>query len=510
MVFDKFKSWRKGAVGPTVECPLCQTQNPEDARECSQCMYQLGKAAFEQVATVDDAEAGNLFDELLAEIDEDEEEEVIDWSKGTFTMDDVTIDVEQYGKDDGIKLSANPTFAMTVDHPEPVEEDEGDYELTAADAPEFVTKFEMPETEEEPLDEIPTQQIELVQPTAEAAENVEVVAADAVPDRNGSRSAAKPKKEAEEAEKSEPEPESEPELEPTLEPASEAESELENEAEPAEAEPELEVAEAEPAEATEESLLALKKVELVEMAELAGLSTAGTKAELTARIIAGPQEAETEEEAEAEEATEPEEAAAEPAPSPEPESMPEPAPMPEPAAKTASQPPIVVPAAPAGMPPPPPVAARKVDPMDAAFDGREEIPLAEANAVMGKPTPPNIPKIPKIPKMPHIAEANDALESPENNGYWPWPQQDEWSNRDVAMKIKEAMEAAKRKDVAQVTVLLDEVGPHLGERTKLLYPIGALLQRIGRASAVDRMIQAAVEAQPKDPHVKMAKSKLRP
>lgn len=492
MVFDKFKSWRKGAVGPTVECPLCQTQNPEDASECSQCMYQLGKAAFEQVAAVDDAEAGNLFDELLAEIDEDEEEEVIDWSKGTFTMDDVTIDVEQYGKDDGIKFSANPTFAMTVDHPEPVEEDEGDYELTAADAPEFVTKFEMPETEEEPLDEIPTQQIELVQPTAEAAENVEVVAADAVPDRNGSRSAAKPKKKVEEAEKSEPEPESEPESEPTLEPASEAEPEVEAEAEPAEAEPELEVADAEPAEPTEESLLALKKVELVEMAESAGLSTSGTKAELAARIIAGPQEAETEEEAEAEEATEPEEAAA------------------EPAAKPASQPPIVVPAAPAGMPPPPPVAARKVDPMDAAFDGREEIPPAEANAVMGKPTPPRIPKIPKIPKMPHIAEANDALESPENNGYWPWPQQDEWSNRDVAMKIKEAMEAAKRKDVAQVTVLLDEVGPHLGERTKLLYPIGALLQRIGRASAVDRMIQAAAEAQPKDPHVKMAKSKLRP
>lgn len=161
-------------------------------------------------------------------------------------------------------------------------------------------------------------------------------------------------------------------------------------------------------------------------------------------------------------------------------------------------------------PPPPPVAARKVDPMDAAFDGREEIPLAKANAVMGKPTPPRIPRIPKIPKMPHIAEANAALESPENNGYWPWPQQDEWSNRDVAMKIKEAMEAAKRKDVAQVTVLLDEVGPHLGERTKLLYPIGALLQRIGRASAVDRMIQAAVEAQPDDPNVKTAKSKLRP
>ena len=88
MVFDKFKNWRKGAVGPTVECPLCQTLNPEGTVECSQCMYQLGKAAFEQVASIDDQEADSLFDELLADFDEDEEEEVVDWSKGTFTMDD--------------------------------------------------------------------------------------------------------------------------------------------------------------------------------------------------------------------------------------------------------------------------------------------------------------------------------------------------------------------------------------------------------------------------------------
>ena len=233
---------------------------------------------------------------------------------------------------------------------------------------------------------------------------------------------------------------------------------------------------------TEESLLSLKKVELVEMAESAGLSISGTKAELAARIIAGPQE----------------------------EEEPEVAPQPEPEPKPVPEPPIAVPAAPVGMPQPPPVAARAVDPMDAAFDGGNEIPLAEANAVTGRPTAPQIPKIPKIPKMPHIAEENAALESPANNGFWPWPQQEEWSNRDVAMKIKEAMEAAKSRDVAQVTVLLDEVGPHLGERTKLLYPIGALLQRIGRASAVDRMIAAAVEAQPDDQDVQIAKSKLRP
>ena len=149
------------------------------------------------------------------------------------------------------------------------------------------------------------------------------------------------------------------------------------------------------------------------------------------------------------------------------------------------------------MPPPPnPAVAKSVDPMDAAFDGGA--------------SPPRIPRIPKIPTMPHIDQANEALDMPENNGFWPWPQQEEWPNREVALKVKEAMEEAKRKNVAQVMVLLDEVGPHLGDRTKLLYPIGALLQRVGRASAVDRMIAAAVEAEPDDKHVQTAKAKLRP
>ncbi|MDP6886441.1 MAG: hypothetical protein QGI58_06150 [Candidatus Thalassarchaeaceae archaeon] len=464
MVFDKFKNWRKGAAGPTVECPLCQTLNPEDTMQCSQCMYQLGKAAFEQVASIDDKEAGSLFDELLADFDEDEEEEVIDWSKGTFTMDDVTIDVEQYGKGDGIKVSGNPTFAMTVDHPDPVDEEEGDYELTAADAPAFVTKFEMPESEPEPLEEVPSQQIELIQPTAESAENVEVVAADAIPDRNGSFSEPAPA-----AEKPAPSVEESPEIEPQVE------SEPENAEEESEAEPEVTVeTQVESTEMTEKSLLLLKKVELVEMAEAEGLSPSGTKAELAARIIAGPQEIEE---------------VAEPVLEPKSEA--------EPVPKSAPQPPIVVPAAPAGMPPPPPpAAAKRVDPMDAAFDGG-------AN-------PPRIPRIPKIPTMPHIAQANEALDMPENNGFWPWPQQEEWPNREVALKIKEAMEEAKRKNVAQVMVLLDEVGPHLGDRTKLLYPIGALLQRVGRASAVDQMIAAAVEAEPDDKDVQAAKAKLRP
>ena len=140
--------------------------------------------------------------------------------------------------------------------------------------------------------------------------------------------------------------------------------------------------------------------------------------------------------------------------------------------------------------------------MDAVFDGNSPEPIVP-------PIPPP-PKIPKIPKLPHIEEANSGEDQSISNGIWPWPQQEEWSNRDVALKIKEAMESAKSRNMAQCTVLLDEVGPHLGDRTKLIYPVGALLQRIGRAAAVDRMLEVAMKNSPEDPHVQTAKAKLRP
>ncbi len=449
MVFDKFKGWRKAEAGPTVQCPLCQINNPEEATECSQCMYQLGKAAFEQVASVDEEEAGSLFDELLADIEDDEEEQVIDWSKGTFTMDDVTIDVEQYGDDDGIKLSENPTFAMTVDHPDPVdEEEEDDYQLTSADAPKFVTKFEVPETELEPLEDAQPQQVELVQPTAIAPENDPIVSADDVPDDDDEVMAPEQATEVQQETEQTVEEEASPEVEEEVEETNEG-----------------------------DKLLGLKKVELVEIAADKGLVTSGTKAELVSRILSG--EAPTEEDVEPE--IEEEEVA-----------------VPEPEPST----PIAVPSLPVGLPAPPPVSARPVDPMDAAFDSDAPAPVV--------PAIPKPPKIPKIPKLPHIEEANSVEDESMDNGFWPWPQQEEWSNRDVALKIKEAMEAAKSRNMAQSTVLLDEVGPHLGDRTKLIYPVGALLQRIGRAAAVDRMLEVAMKNFPDDPNVQTAKAKLRP
>jgi len=411
-VFDRFKSWRK-QEDEGVECPLCQQRNPEDAESCSRCSYQLQKSSHQQDAAVDDKIATDLFDELLEEMNDDDEGEIIDWSNATFTMDDVTtIDVKQYGKDDAVVTKQKPSFAFTADLPEPSDAEEGEYELKPEDAPEFVTKFEVPEPEPEPLEVIEAQQIELVQPTAEAPEKVEVISASEVPDTNGSA----------------PESVSEPEPEP-------------------EAEPEPE----------EPNLSDFTVDQLKAMASERGLSGYSKlkKAELITLL-----ETEPEPVSEDKRWTEEDESKAEIPPPPTD---------------------LPAPPTPPTLPSPPEVE-----------EDQEPMPI---------PPPPVIPSIPKIPKIP---------EPPETPNYWPWSQQEKWSDRKVAGQVKAAMEAARSRDIAQATVLIDEVGPHLSDRSKLIYPIGALLQRIGRGKAVDKLLASALKALPNDPNVATAKTKLRP
>ena len=409
-MFDRFKSWRK-QEDEGVECPLCQQRNPEDAESCSRCSYQLQKSSHQQDATVDDKIATDLFDELLEEMNDDDEGEIIDWSNATFTMDDVTtIDVKQYGKDDAVVTKQKPSFAFTADLPEPSDAEEEEYELKPEDAPEFVTKFEVPEPEPEPLEVIEAQQIELVQPTAEAPEKVEVISASEVPDTNGSAPESV----------SEPEPEPEPELE-------------------------------------ESSLSDFTVDQLKAMASERGLSGYSKlkKAELITLL-----ETEPEPVSEDNRRTEEDESKAEIPPPPTD---------------------LPAPPTPPTLPSPPEVE-----------EDQEPMPI---------PPPPVIPSIPKIPKIP---------EPPETPNYWPWSQQEKWSDRKVAGQVKAAMEAARSRDIAQATVLIDEVGPHLSDRSKLIYPIGALLQRIGRGKAVDKLLASALKALPNDPNVATAKTKLRP
>ena len=162
-MFDRFKSWRKHEE-EGVECPLCQQRNPEGSESCSRCSYELAKPSHQQDTSIDDEAATDLFDQLIEDFEDDDDEDIVDWSNAAFTMDDVTIDVKQYGKDDQVVTKQKPGFAFTVDTPEPSQAEQEDYELKPEDAPEIVTKFEVPETEEELEEEPEAQQIELIQP----------------------------------------------------------------------------------------------------------------------------------------------------------------------------------------------------------------------------------------------------------------------------------------------------------------------------------------------------------
>ena len=397
-MFDRFKSWRK-REDEGAECPLCQQRNHEDAESCSRCSYQLQKPSHQQDASVGEKITTDLFDELLEEIEEDDDGEIIDWSNAAFTMDDVTIDVKQYGKDDSVVTKQKPSFALT-DLPGPSDVVEEEYELKPEDAPEFVTKFEVPEAEVEPLEVIEAHQIELIQPTAEAPENVDIISASEVPDTNGVA----------------PESVSEPEPEPEPEP-------------------------------DEPSLSDFTVDQLKAMASERGLS-GYSKLKKSEIITLLETEPETEGEAETE---------------------------------------VEIPPPPTDLPAPPTPPTLPSPPE--VEEDQEPMPI---------PPPPVIPSIPQIP------------EPSETPNYWPWSQQEKWSDRKVAGQVKAAMEAARSRDIAQATVIIDEVGPHLGDRSKLIYPIGALLQRIGRGKAVDNLLTSSLSALPNDPNVATAKAKLRP
>ena len=169
----------------------------------------------------------------------------------------------------------------------------------------------------------------------------------------------------------------------------------------------------------------------------------------------------------------------------------------------------------------------KVDEFEQAF-AREKPPINNQNLIPSAPSIP-IPKIMAAPvyeestsesaEMPvHLPSAPTLLSEEDNANetsnhqselsFWPWQQQDEWPVPEIIKQLQAAFRSAKEKNKAQTTVLLDEVGPHLGNRTSLIYSVGKLLMSIGRDKEVQRMVESAYEISPEDPDVVRAKEKL--
>ena len=133
-------------------CPLCQLLNEEDAPSCTRCYYEFTVAAHRQtVSEVPDKESSDLFDSLLDEDEElDEDTPLVDWTSHSFSMDDMTVDVSPYDEEGMVEVDQSISMDHQFDAPQQVarvkgempEASEEDYVLTAADAPKNVTKFD--------------------------------------------------------------------------------------------------------------------------------------------------------------------------------------------------------------------------------------------------------------------------------------------------------------------------------------------------------------------------------
>lgn len=166
-----FGRWRKAKEESGLTCPLCSEISPEGTEECPKCYHQLGKSIIDQDESVSEEVSTSIFDELLAEDEEGDDGEIVDWSKHTFEIDEVTIDVSQYEEDsDSVALSAAPNFAaIEADAPSQIpkvaeELEEGQYELSVSDAPKNVEKFVVPTSNDVQTIEEPTHQVDLVVP----------------------------------------------------------------------------------------------------------------------------------------------------------------------------------------------------------------------------------------------------------------------------------------------------------------------------------------------------------
>ncbi len=149
-----FDRWKKQKVDG-VECPLCQLVNPTGSDSCSRCYYEFDVAAHRQtVSEVSNDEQGDLFDELMDEDDQsDDDSPLVDWTGHSFSMDDMTVDVSQYSEEGAVVVDQNVSMESQFDSPQMAttvaesakqseKQSEPEYELTSDDAPKDVAKFD--------------------------------------------------------------------------------------------------------------------------------------------------------------------------------------------------------------------------------------------------------------------------------------------------------------------------------------------------------------------------------
>jgi hypothetical protein len=460
-----------------VKCPLCEQLNDESLSDCLRCGYKLGKDGSQQQGAYVEQQANDIFSALM----EDEEEEdlegpMVDWSQTTFTMDDVTIEVSQYNDEGDVSLSSTPKFASQFeDMPEdaknilpskidsekrensvtdathPVSEGDEDLLVIEASEDDIVLEEEVEVTSSE-VDGLPLAEVEADEPLdddlplAEAIADDDLPLAEAIADDDLPLAEAIDEVDFSQAQSEKLEQENVNDF---------TEIPLEDEPDPI---PNMD----------EEELLSLTNAELRSMLSSLGASTDGNKKELVERFLNTK--------------------------------------LPHDGGETPDI---------DGGP-----AIESLTDIGTRVDSSQ---TPDASDVRPRISPPKIPEIDSISDIAIESESesqnesimmtvdgflNHDIERVQRPSYWPWAQQMPWIERDIAVKLKQAMGEAKEKRMGRARELLDEAGPHLGERTRLLFPVCRLLQALGRGDEVPKIIDGAEKLHPSDPAVADARYRL--
>ena len=139
----------KDVVG--VACPYCEYNNPLGAVTCEQCYYDLNKSARDQPMAEPTTSGEEIMSLLLGENEEDEDD-VLEIVEAVLSVDDVTVEVDQYAvpettTEEGVET--NETFEFigsqgpTLSHTVVAVEEEDDIALTTDDAPKEYVEFEL-------------------------------------------------------------------------------------------------------------------------------------------------------------------------------------------------------------------------------------------------------------------------------------------------------------------------------------------------------------------------------
>ena len=446
-VRQMFGRWRKAKDESGLTCPLCNEVSPEGTEECPKCYHQLGKSIIDQDESVSEEVSTSIFDELLAEDEEGDDSEIVDWSKHTFEIDEVTIDVSQYEEDsDSVALSAAPNFAaIEADAPSQIpkvaeELEEGQYELSVSDAPKNVEKFVVPTSKDVQTIEEPTHQVDLVVPllpkgASESPQEEESLSDPSEVPEEKQESSSKDNSQA--TPTPAPEPAPEPVAEPVAEPAAEpvAVPTIPTPVVPTPVVPATSPAVAPSTtpptlpvtpQANATSIPKGTSEAKPEIPKLPSLNSAATNGAVSAATPAIPSVPTT----------------------------------------------PVLPAVPSSRPD---ANAFKPD-ADLDVDASEESTSA---------TPPDL-----------------------DNQMWPWPQGESHDDLTVRRALRQVMESVKSGDLDGAARDMDKLGPHLGDRKEILFHVGVVLKKLGREEALRRMLETARRLHPEDQHVATALTSL--